>query len=436
MPSSVQFIFGASAVMVDDNISIAVEDKYAIFKVHKPSGMLMDGIVEQLIQSFEPLNKQYRPILDLQDLDDVTSDVWEFVEHWKDAGALVVADESQKEIIENWPRRLGEVAVIKNARSWSFTQVSMAHLRTEDEILLYNLQDEVQKIVEMAGRAPPTEEEWFYASQDPAIKDIFGNFDQFRMHFATTAQNSKYVFDNIASPAIVGPRYLKRLFTELGRQSSTVQLGLFFNNGSADVSAFHSNAIFNVDTNLGALPFKPSIAATQTQKLFQPELQQFSNMISDPNVQERHFQKFFERNDKFLKFLGYRQISAQVVLERDNASNLRPDFMALPTTGDFWDIIDIKLPQAGGQDRMRFTHDVADLCAQLREYSAYFEDPRCRERVKQRYGIESYRPRLIGIIGNKPQVDPLQARRLHSEVNCEILTFDSLFNLACKSLLI
>lgn len=234
--------------MVDDNISIAVEDKYAIFKVHKPSGMLMDGIVEQLIQSFEPLNKQYRPILDLQDLDDVTSDVWEFVEHWKDAGALVVADESQKEIIENWPRRLGEVAVIKNARSWSFTQVSMAHLRTEDEILLYNLQDEVQKIVEMAGRAPPTEEEWFYASQDPAIKDIFGNFDQFRMHFATTAQNSKYVFDNIASPAIVGPRYLKRLFTELGRQSSTVQLGLFFNNGSADVSAFHSNAIFNVDT--------------------------------------------------------------------------------------------------------------------------------------------------------------------------------------------
>jgi hypothetical protein len=218
-------------------------------------------------------------------------------------------------------------------------------------------------------------------------------------------------------------------------------LGLFFNNGNVDVSPFHSNAVFDVSTSSGPLPFKPAIAAAQTGRLFQAEIQQFSHLISDPNATERDLQKFFEHNDIFLKFLGYKHISAQVVLEKDDGTRLVPDFMALPILTDFWDIIDIKRPQArvyvGSRDRLDFAHGVRDLCSQLREYGAYFDDSRHQEKVRQKYGIKAYKPRLIGVIGNRPQVrDPLQARRVHSEYNCDIWTFDKLLSLARNSILI
>jgi hypothetical protein len=133
---------------------------------------------------------------------------------------------------------------------------------------------------------------------------------------------------------------------------------------------------------------------------------------------------------------GYNRIYPQVILQRDDGTSLRPDFILEPVGNNWCDILDIKLPDksvvVGGRDRKRFSASVEELIAQLREYAAYFEDSRLARRIEEIYGIKCYKPRLIGIIGRDPFIeDERQFRRLATQyTDVDVLTFDRLLEIA------
>lgn len=182
--------------------------------------------------------------------------------------------------------------------------------------------------------------------------------------------------------------------------------------------------------------------ARKTSTLLHTELEELQQLLALPDTRESAIQRYLEQHPALFQALGYVNVYPQVVLARDDGTSLRPDFILEPAGRDWCDILDIKVPQmktvVGSRDRQTLAAHIHELSAQLREYSAYFEDERLAKRIEDVYGIKCYKPRLIGIVGRDPKTDDeRQLRRLmtaYSDV--DIVTFDQLLCLAQTRLLI
>jgi hypothetical protein len=100
----------------------------------------------------------------------------------------------------------------------------------------------------------------------------------------------------------------------------------------------------------------------------------------------------------------------------------------------FADVLDLKLPGVqlvtGRRDRMHPTAHVTDAIAQVREYRAYFDEPAHREAVRDRYGLQAYRPTLAVVIGRDPGPgrDRFELQRAWDDLpaHLNVLTYDQL----------
>lgn len=87
-------------------------------------------------------------------------------------------------------------------------------------------------------------------------------------------------------------------------------------------------------------------------------------------------------------------------------SDIRPDYFVTLPNG-FSDIVDFKLPFVksstirGKNNRKRFSADLNEYIAQLREYRNYFDDPNNREYTEITKGIKVKKPRKYLIIGQR-----------------------------------
>jgi hypothetical protein len=169
------------------------------------------------------------------------------------------------------------------------------------------------------------------------------------------------------------------------------------------------------------------------RRRWQDELAEFEGLLNDPRTPERVFQAFFERNPHLLGGIDYESVIPHPILQRSKRGHLIPDFMLVPDSHGFADILDLKKPSAplivGSENRLRYSANVEDAIAQLREYRAYFDDQEHREAFLGAYGIRAYRPNVSVIIGRDPSLsDSLQVRRLEDELprHLRITTYDQL----------
>jgi hypothetical protein len=164
-------------------------------------------------------------------------------------------------------------------------------------------------------------------------------------------------------------------------------------------------------------------------------IEEFEALVNFNRATESDFQRFFERSPDFILMDEHKKAHPHVILQSDSELGRRliPDFVLEPAdrTG-LADLLDIKLPSAQvlvlKRSRPRYSAAVMEACAQLREYSDFFEDPRNLESVQAKYGLRAYRPRLFIVIGRKPGVDPLVARRVSDDLprRITIRTYDDL----------
>ena len=177
----------------------------------------------------------------------------------------------------------------------------------------------------------------------------------------------------------------------------------------------------------------PRITYRTSRNFWLPEAARLEELINDPSIRENDLQAFFEENPHLLAGTSYDRVVPHPILARDEKGPLIPDFMLEPQDG-FADVLDLKLPGVqlvtGRRDRLHQTAHVTEAIAQVREYRAYFEDPAHRQAVRDRYGIQAYRPVVAVVIGRDPGPgrDHMELRRIWDDLpaHVEIKTYDQL----------
>ena len=161
-------------------------------------------------------------------------------------------------------------------------------------------------------------------------------------------------------------------------------------------------------------------------------IEELEELINNSNTKEADIQDFFERNPDFIKNDEYRQAHAKIVLTREEAEPLKPDFVLEPIDQSrLCDLLELKLPSAQifvlKARRQRFSADVFEACAQLREYALYFDEERNRRFVKEKYGLAAYKPRMFVIIGRRGSLSPIQLRNVELDApGLTLRTYDDI----------
>lgn len=233
--------------------------------------------------------------------------------------------------------------------------------------------------------------------------------------------------------------YLRAAFVHaflrrLHRNSLLVEYVMTTNGNSITCSPYHGSAIHEIERPHSSeiLVGRPAIVAERTRALFSAEIAEFQRLLNDPETRERHLQKFLEEHKHFLSGLNYSNIYPQIILQRDDGTQLRPDFLLEPYDDMWCDILDIKLPTqsiiVGSRDRATLAAGIHEVAAQLREYSAYFEEEKYRRFVREKYGLQVYKPRLIAIVGRdlRQMSEPQFRRAMTAYENIRVMTFDEL----------
>jgi hypothetical protein len=162
------------------------------------------------------------------------------------------------------------------------------------------------------------------------------------------------------------------------------------------------------------------------------ELMELEDLINNPRVQENDLQRFFEKHPQFFRRWDYRDIFPHVFLTREESGPLIPDFLLVDPDAQRATIVDLKLPRSKlirrQQNRDRFSSAVNEARAQLLEYRDWFEERNNRKRLKERLGIEVYRPHLGIIIGSSSEFrDAFDRQKLSDTLpEVEIVTYDDI----------
>lgn len=164
-------------------------------------------------------------------------------------------------------------------------------------------------------------------------------------------------------------------------------------------------------------------------------IEELECLMNNPNSKESAFQDFFERYPKLITNDEYKRAHSHVTLSRDEG-NLIPDFLLEPLDqNSLCDILELKLPTEQiyviRKNRISYSSAVIEACAQLREYSRYFDEKANRDKITNRYGLLAYKPKMIVIIGRKGDIDPISRQNIHSDIPQLVLrTYDEILSRA------
>jgi cold shock CspA family protein len=171
------------------------------------------------------------------------------------------------------------------------------------------------------------------------------------------------------------------------------------------------------------------VVSSETHQ-FKLAVEELEHLINNSLSKESDFQDFFKRNPKFILPEEYKSAHAHVTLVDSNNESLIPDFMLEPSDQNkLCDLLELKLPKhkvyVGTDKRKRFSSQVAEAAAQLREYRKFFDDESKRNKVYDTYGLLSYKPKMFLIIGRRGEINPLTARDINlSNPELTLKTYD------------
>lgn len=157
-------------------------------------------------------------------------------------------------------------------------------------------------------------------------------------------------------------------------------------------------------------------------------------LMNDPRAQESAFQDFFERHPDLILNDEYKRAHPRIVLTDEKGYSLIPDFILEPVAQNaVCDLLELKLPSAPvfvlQKNRPRFSAAVLEACAQLREYSRFFDEEKNRKAIRDKYGLITFRPKMFVIIGRRGTVSPIDVRKIEGDLpNLQLRTYDELLN--------
>ena len=161
-------------------------------------------------------------------------------------------------------------------------------------------------------------------------------------------------------------------------------------------------------------------------------LKELEDIINDDNAKEADLQEFFETYPELIAGNDYDVVLPQAVIEKDDNSNWRPDFVLTPKNQyEFAKIIDLKIPSMQTTIRPKsghynFSAKLYNAINQIRDYSKEFDKLSVRERFKNKYQVDIYKPDLHLIVGRKWDIKILdKMRELQRETLVKIEDWDT-----------
>ena len=175
------------------------------------------------------------------------------------------------------------------------------------------------------------------------------------------------------------------------------------------------------------------VVSSETLAL-QTAAEELESLMNDRNVSEQDFQEFFERHPDFILNDEYRSAHPHLTLSSEEG-NLVPDFVLEPIDQNLLcDLLELKLPSAQifvlEKNRLRYSQAVSRACAQLSEYSRFFDEKKNRDAIQSVHPwFRAFRPRMFVIIGRQPKdktLDPIARRRIETDhfPNLTLRTYD------------
>lgn len=407
-------------VVVRTQLRIAVEDRFILIRLREDKALLPDGrLLAEVADALSGFARtsNYDILCDWAGLKYVTEDVKEAVDFICNLnGGRIVARNSDLELIQETFYKTPSILRVKSSPTYlNYRNLDLEKLDQRnyfDHLIEFRSlsREEDGQTIELKG------------SEDEAQMDAW---------YDSGFEIDRTNLDDLKD------QYLQSFVARLGRNSLLTEFVIQENDSHISVTPYHAHAHYPLELNEQLIVGRPGVIAKKTGSLLKPEITEFEKRLNTSSLRESQVQSFLEQHPNILKMLGYgyNRIYPQVILQREDGTALRPDFILEPVGSSWCDILDIKLPDksivVGGRDRKRFSSEVEELVAQLREYAAYFEDSDLANRVEEKYGIKCYKPRLIGIIGRDPFIsDERQFRRLQTKYSdVDVLTFDRLLKL-------
>jgi hypothetical protein len=155
--------------------------------------------------------------------------------------------------------------------------------------------------------------------------------------------------------------------------------------------------------------------------------------ISDRGVTERDLQEILERHPELIPG-DYFEARPQIILEPNIRGQQIPDFMLRPVD-DLWDLLEIKTAAirvvVNQRSRPRFSQAMASAIQQVRDYAQLLESEDVRDRLAQRYGIRTFKPRMILIAGRSRDASPVEYRRIATQAASDVqfYSWDDVLNI-------
>ncbi|MGD0819221.1 MAG: Shedu anti-phage system protein SduA domain-containing protein [Desulfomonilia bacterium] len=166
------------------------------------------------------------------------------------------------------------------------------------------------------------------------------------------------------------------------------------------------------------------------------EIEELEDMLNNQKATEADYQIFFEKHTHFLRNWDLREVYPHVYLTREQESSLIPDFIITNQETQDAAIVELKKPThkivRHQNNRTRFADAVMEAKTQLLEYCDWFEIPQNRTKLKAKFKMEIYRPRLMVIIGRASEFrDGIDRQKLRSrDPKIEVVTYDDILTLA------
>jgi len=425
------------------NLKISATDRFLTVRLGEHKSMLPTGrLAERFAKTLKWFASRYTVVLDCRDLSVLTTDVVEITNLLMPAKPIIFDYEDNRSWVEQhfgsqfrfFPLREGELPI-------QYCDLNLSPFETRKEML--GLADSQLEAAEGLSTEPPSRDEWeLIVELDPVIELMFRSYEELVEEWESTNPTYRLSSMSLGGPEVLGKRLIENIIREATVGSVLTQLSIQFDHNGFHILPFHGHALHSVEASDSLILARPAILAKRTQSILAADLEQLETLLNSKDTKESQIQHFLEAHPQVLRAMGYGRVYSQVVLERDDGTSLRPDFMVEPIGSEWADIIDLKRPNAnvvvGRRDRRTLCADIHEVTAQLREYAAHFEDPSLARRVENRYGIKCYRPRLVAIVGQNPQeANERELRRLMTHyADVSIVSFNQLLAIARDRLLI
>lgn len=439
-----------------DRLRFAIEDRFLILNLWEPTAMLPTGsMLEDLVRLLGTFRPGYSLVCDARDVETVTTDLVEFLDVIADFEPTILVGKSiEAEIRDELRCRRstqlpGQILPLRShPPNFEFVDLPIPppppgtyhigpHLEGRWEDMRRKI-DVVSPLTELEFRllqnAWPSSklgDEWptrsdFLAALGSSDPQTLGG-----VHAALGLSHIEHIHAR---------RWIEAKIPILARNSLLTHFTLQSSGSDIVAAPYHGLAVHEVEGTQGIILARPSVLASKAGMIFSDVFGRFSALLSR-SPKEVEIQRFLESFPEVFQALGYVNVYPRVVLQRDDDTALIPDFILQPIGDEWCDILDIKLPRkalvVGRRDRKTLAAGIHELVAQLREYGAYFEDTKYARRIRDRYGINCYRPRLIGVTGAAVEADDRQLRRLMTAyADVRLISFDQLLAIARSRILI